>query len=367
VSTKQTISLFCLALSLALPGLIIAASVPALAVDVSSSDNYPRVAIMESSILGKTYPADALADRLARMEVKAFGKASANADLSERSDNLQNYVESKSHQKLIQPGPGYQSADDDSAYQEAMRQAQSGQGNAPPDADDTPPIAYPRVTALEQAILGEVHESDSLSDRLSRMEVKAFGNAMPKSDYGDRTDALEDYAEKKLHKKILGQSGSAADQGGADGSGGRSGGTGSFLAKMGGALLGIPSAGVPGAPNSRMVIPAFGPFGGVRVHPRTASSADDQGQSQVNDPVPLDDSIINSPTPPPADARLLTKVSWCEKHVFGVVYRDKHLTERLNILNDNLKYDPAKKGMALMDDVDKLMQAAQARPAAAAP
>lgn len=48
------------------------------------------------------------------------------------------------------------------------------------------------------------------------------------------------------------------------------------------------------------------------------------------------------PHPPPADARLLTKVSWCEKHVFGVVYRDKHLTERLNILNDDLKYDPAK-------------------------
>lgn len=364
--SKQAISLFCLALSVGLVNLSFIDHSIAQAADVSSADNYPRVAMMENSILGKTYPADGLADRLARMEVKAFGKASANADLSERSDNLQNYVESKSHQKLIQPGPGYQSADDDSAYQEAMRQSQNGQGNMPDDGD-TPPIAYPRVTALEQAILGEVHESDSLSDRLSRMEVKAFGNALPKSDYGDRTDALEDYAEKKLHKKILGQSGSAADQGGGADSGSRAGDTGSFLAKMGGALLGIPQAGVPGAPGSRMVIPAFGPFGGVRVHPRTADGADDQGQSQVNNPVPLDDAIVNSPTPPPPDARLITKVGWCEKHVFGVVYRDKHLTERLNILNDNLKYDPSKKGMALMDDVDKLMKAAEARPAAPAP
>ncbi len=241
------------------------------------------------------------------------------------------------------------------------------QNNSQDNAPDEPPIAYPRVTALEQAILGETHEGDALSDRLSRMETKAFGNALPKSDFGDRTDALEDYAEKKLHKKILGQTGNPADEGGKPVGGGPTGGGGSFLAKMGGALLGIPT-GAPGtAPGSRMVIPAFGPFGGVRVHPRTADGAADPAQNEVNNPVPVDDAIVNSATPPPETARLISKVGWCEKHVFGVVYRDKHLTERLNILNDALKYDPSKKGMALMDDVDKLMKAAQAKPAATAP
>ncbi len=106
----------CLALTLAVVNTTGLTLLPAHAVDTSTSDNYPRVALMEQSVLGKTYPADAIADRLARMEVKAFGKASANADLSERSDKLQDFVEAKSHKKLMQPGPGYQSADDDAAY-----------------------------------------------------------------------------------------------------------------------------------------------------------------------------------------------------------------------------------------------------------
>jgi hypothetical protein len=40
---------------------------------------------------------------------------------------------------------------------------------------------------------------------------------------GDRTDALEDYAEKKLHKKILGQSSTTVDSAESGAASGNSG------------------------------------------------------------------------------------------------------------------------------------------------
>lgn len=340
---------------------------PAKALDSAPDDNYPRITAMETAILGKAYQSDALSDRLTRMEQKAFGKVSDKADLSDRTDALQDYVENKLHKKLLAPGPQYESAEDMNAYSytgDGPNQQNLQPGAASPAASaPQEQTQYPRVTALEEAILGQAHEGDQLSDRLSRMEIKAFGHDIPKSALGDRTDALEDYAEKKLHKKILGQSSAPNDPAGADTGTSTAGGTGggNFLTKMGGALLGIQPAGPGSSGGPSFFVPGFGGFGGVRVRPRSAvtSANTDPDSSQVNSPAPIDDAVVNAPTPPPATARLITKVGWCEKHVFGVVYHDKHLTERLNILNDALKFDPGKKGMALMDDVDKLMKAAE--------
>ncbi len=342
------------------------------ALDPAPEDNYPRISAMETAILGKAYQSESLGDRLSRMEQKAFGKVSDKADLSDRTDALQDYVENKLHKKLLAPGPQYESAEDMNAY--GYTGDGQNQQNQPPSAAAPSSLSsaqsapqeqtqYPRVTALEEAILGQTHEGDQLGDRLSRMEMKAFGHDIPKSALGDRTDALEDYAEKKLHKKILGQSSAPNDPNGADTGTSSSGGAGggNFLTKMGGALLGIQPAGPGSSGGPSFFVPGFGGFGGVRVRPRSAvmGANQDPDSSQINSPAPIDDAVVNAPTPPPANARLITKVGWCEKHVFGVVYHDKHLTERLNILNDALKFDPGKKGMALMDDVDKLMKAAE--------
>ncbi|HND05383.1 MAG TPA: hypothetical protein PL112_04565 [Candidatus Obscuribacter sp.] len=348
------------------------------ALDSAPDDNYPRITAMETAILGTAYQTEALSDRLTRMEQKAFGKVSDKADLSDRTDALQDYVENKLHKKLLAPGPQYESAEDMNAYgytgdgqnqqnqqPTAAASSSSAAASSSASARSAPQeqTQYPRVTALEEAILGQAHEGDQLSDRLSRMEIKAFGHDLPKSALGDRTDALEDYAEKKLHKKILGQSSAPNDPAGADTGTSSAGGAGggNFLTKMGGALLGIQPAGPGSSGGPSFFVPGFGGFGGVRVRPRSAvtSANSDPDSSQINSPAPIDDAVVNAPTPPPANARLITKVGWCEKHVFGVVYHDKHLTERLNILNDALKFDPGKKGMALMDDVDKLMKAAE--------
>lgn len=62
---------------------------------------------------------------------------------------------------------------------------------------------YPHVTDLENAILGQSYVKDSLSVRLGRMEAKAFGAVSKDPDLSQRTDALTEYADKKLGKKTV--------------------------------------------------------------------------------------------------------------------------------------------------------------------
>jgi hypothetical protein len=326
---------------------------------IDTSDTYPRISAMELTLLGSSHPNDSLGDRLSRLEVKAFGKASTG-DLSDRTDKLQDYVESKLKKPVVAPDPGYVSDERADKLDSTGQPSQAG-------SSEYAGTKYPRVTALEEAILGQNYDADGadLNKRLSRMEVKVFGQALEKNSLGDRTDALEDYAEKKLHKNILGQS--EAPQNGMPGQATGGGGS-NVLSKVGNALFGIPPAGTQGQQGPSFFIPGFGPFAGVRVQPKSALQQ--QQQLGDDDDTPkkpalskADEDAINSTEPPPASARLITKVSWCEKRVFGMVYQDKHLTERLDFLNNALKFDPGQKGMALMDDVDKLMQAAQKIPA----
>lgn len=349
-----------LALVLAVPaGYCAAAEAPGASAD---QDSYPRITAMETAILGKSYSGDVLSARLARMEVKAFGKASDGADLSDRTDSLQSYVETTLHKQMVVPGPGYQGPEEDDAQPSSVgasgRVEQSDAAGAP----EAKSASYPRVTALEQAILEQTYDGEALSDRLGRMEVKAFGKAMPDSALGDRTDALEDYAEKKLHKKILGQSSTTVDSAQSGAASAGAGGGGSFLSKMGSALLGIPMNGMPASGGQSFFVPGIGPFAGVRARPRSA--VESQGAAQApqasHQPTAADQAIIEAATPPAPAVRLATKVAWCEHKVFGQVAYDKHLTDRLNLLNDALKFDPGKKGLDLMDDIDKLIKAAAA-------
>ncbi len=73
--------------------------------------DYPHVTALEVAILaGQSFPKDPLADRLSRMETKAFGKPSSNPDLSDRTDALEAYAEKTLHVTPM----GQQSQDSDS-------------------------------------------------------------------------------------------------------------------------------------------------------------------------------------------------------------------------------------------------------------
>src|SRR5262249_9534362 len=54
--------------------------------------SYPRVTAIEKQLLGTTYEHEALPERIARLETKAFGKVSTSDDLGQRVDTLDQYA-----------------------------------------------------------------------------------------------------------------------------------------------------------------------------------------------------------------------------------------------------------------------------------
>jgi len=92
-----------------------------------------------------------------------------------------------------------------------------------------------------------------------------------------------------------------------------------------------------------------------------------------------DDPLVNASTPPPPEAKMLTKVGWCEVQVlghtcseFGLVsaslpWAQMHLSERLKQLSRKLNFEPEKSGIQLMDDVDALVKYVSANKKDAAP
>ena len=301
-------------------------------------DPYPRVTELENAILGQTYTGEQVTGRIARMEMKAFGHTTNDPDLSARADALEQYAEQKLHKRAA-PTPN----------NEVTEEGQSG-------AQST---EYPRIDALEVAILGQKYVADPLPDRLKRMEVKAFGSQSTSVDFSQRTDALERYAEKTLHKKPLepgNDSPETVDHGSQNGSSKSS----QFLSKIGKSLLGMAGGGASfgrggigpgfmGAPGYMGMGPGLSPFGG-------ASQSQNRDLPEEESKTRNEDPAVADPSPPPANARLITKVGWCEMQIFGHSSPELHLEQRLALLNERLNFAPGKSNLELMDHISDLMK-----------
>jgi hypothetical protein len=339
----------------------------------TSSDPYPHITEIEKAILGTTYVKQQLPARLSRMETKAFGAPSTKADLADRTDALESYVEKTLHVKFPEGGLDDTTADapdpsqgGPSGMQRASATTSDGSA-ATSDASqtDTSQSDYPRVTALEQAILQKTFPGQPLADRLSRMETTAFGKPSDKSGMADRTDALERYAEKTLHKKLHEQPDTADAGGGSTQNGSGSQKILSFLEKsllgmagIGPGGIGSGGIGAPGGMGGPYGGGGFGPFGGIRARPR--SQVQQAPRDQTPAPPP-EDPAVNEPNPPPSSAKLLTQVGWCEVHVFGHTFSAMHLPGRLGQLNRELKFEPGTSDIDLMDHISSLIKAVQTR------
>lgn len=339
----------------------LALALPALAQD----DNYPHITTLEQQILGQTHTGDDLAARLSRMEAKAFGKASASNDLSQRTDDLEDYSQKKLHNKPFdQDNDTSSDSDSVSSNSSAQYGSPAPDNSATQDSslaqddsaaqDDSGPTKYPHVDSLEKSILQQTYQNDQLPARLDRLEMKAFGKTSDNQALVDRTDALEGYVEKTLHKQSFAQEQKqeAASYGGvpveAAAAGGGGGRTANFMSMAASNLLSIATSSMlPG-------------FGGINMIPRSAVQGA-QTQAPEAPPEIQDDPAIKAATPPPAGAKMQTQVGWCEMQLFGHTFHNMHLFERLKQLNLDLNYAPGKKPMDLMDDMQGIIKAVQAK------
>lgn len=211
----------------------------------SGFGQYPRVSEVEQQILGKTFENEPLTTRLTRLETKQFGKATPNDDLADRIDRLDALFPQK-------PAP----QDDSTEYVQYPAQ-NSGSGAPASGAQGGSPVAsqpgsdpnqtqysasdygsYPRVTELEQQLLGSTYVKDPLPVRVARLETKEFGKTTPNDDLCDRIDRLDKVANpnKQVRTADGDGPGSAGD---ADGANQRGRGGGSKSGTVGRALLGM--------------------------------------------------------------------------------------------------------------------------------
>jgi len=326
-------------------------------------DSYPRVTSIETALLGKSFATDDLTARLVRLETKAFGKPSTNPDLGDRTDALQEYAEKKLGKKLFKEDPDFEAASNDAPPQQDYAGADQSQGGQSADYGNDPSMSgqveqqqqdssngdYPHITELESAILKKAYPGEPVEDRLSRLERTAFGTASKDPDLSVRIDALDEYADKKLHFKSSQQQDERGQA--TSGDGGAGGGSPNRLRQVGTMvgtqLINMAGMGIPGALG----------FGGMRVRNRADLPASEQ-QEQSRAAEPQEDPVVLDTNPPPASAKLLTKVGWCEVRVFGHTFPSMHLPQRLAQLNTEIKFAPGKTGIALMDSTDSMIKTA---------
>ncbi|MBX3077522.1 hypothetical protein KF728_18860 [Candidatus Obscuribacterales bacterium] len=305
---------------------------------------HPPAAMADTDLFSGPQADETAVDKSAGVEHNDYRNQAP--DYPQSTDNSQ--TQNSSQDQNAAPGQDYSQDDVD------PDQAQADRGD------------YPHITELENAILHKTYLNDTIEARLSRLETAAFGTASKNPDLSARTDALDNYAENKLHikpaqkleeqqeqtYKAMGMSGENVDDGsgGSGSGGGGTGGGGNNLRKygtmVGTGLLNLAGFGVPG-------------FGGVRVRNRADLPPDDPANQQSQQPAPPpEDPAIYQKDPPPDSAKFLTKVAWCEVQVFGTTTPAMHLTKRLEQLNEALKFAPGKTGITLMDDGPAMIKAA---------
>jgi len=164
------------------------------ATNISASDQQALIQI-EDKLFEHDYSAEDDVARLNRVEKFIFGSIQMGS-LQDRFAQIQNAL-----------AVGKQEESEDNPVATAKTQQSIGQITQAPEAEEesSTPISskkmfnystYPQVTQLEQELLGKTYVTEPIVNRLSRLEVKAFGQSSSDSDLSARTDRLTTYAER---------------------------------------------------------------------------------------------------------------------------------------------------------------------------
>lgn len=147
------------------------------------------LAQLENRFFEHPYNQDTEPDRLSRLEGFIFGSAQTGT-VDERLKHILTTVPKEADNPSTQPTNN--STANMTASQKATSQNSTGGelGSLPNGS------TYPRVTYLEQELLGRTFVGDALPTRLARLETKAFGVPSTSNDLSQRVDQLDQYADR---------------------------------------------------------------------------------------------------------------------------------------------------------------------------
>jgi hypothetical protein len=163
------------------------------AANVSSADDVAiALSQLENRFFEHQYDSDPDSDRITRLEEFVFGRQQAGS-ANQRIKHLLSTIpkEEESNQSTSIPPPTTRSNPVVPTKQISTQPLSSVRQNPAFDYG-----SYPRVTNLEQELLGHTYTNDSLPDRLKRLETKAYGAPSGSSDLCQRVDLLDDYAQR---------------------------------------------------------------------------------------------------------------------------------------------------------------------------
>lgn len=181
----------------------------------STSSLNPDISSLETRFFDHTYPSESTDDRLGRLEKMVFGEAKTGSDQARLTALLTAVPEDpapasassaqSSQAPNAQPSLTPETASAAPANSmpptapQASPQYSDNSASAPLQPGEVAPTSdYPRITQLEQEILGKTFTNEPVQQRLEQLELKAFGKASSTQDLSDRTDALESYADQRF-------------------------------------------------------------------------------------------------------------------------------------------------------------------------
>jgi hypothetical protein len=195
------------------------------------------------------------------------------------------------------PSPGTQS--------QTTGQSSHGAAASPEPALQSPGN-YPHITALEAKILGNTFTDQPLTERLSRLETKAFGAPSNSNDLEERN------MQAKHRPKDM--------------------------------TIGMPLEDEDIAPMS------------PEIERRYQSADEDPGSVVHHQTIEQELADAQKTTPPTKDERTLSRIAWCEQQLFGHAYPEMHLLKRLHQLNHELFPQDKEPDIQLMDRIDKIVR-----------
>lgn len=299
---------------------IVAGSLPAQAAltppgDSSAASTDKRISAYEEKFFERTFDGESESRRLDRLDTFIFGatnKGSARVRIA-----------------LIARVVQVNTPPTEAAAKAANGQSQSGAGEGQqttPQVQSSPqqrhqsgepalqsPGNYPHITALEAKLLGNTYSDQPLTERLSRLETKAFGTASKSNDLEERTDALDRYMQAQRRPKDM--------------------------------TIGI-------RPDDDDDIAPMSP----EIERRYQSADEDPGAIVRHLGIEQELADAQKTVPPTKDERTLSRIAWCEQQIFGHAYPEMHLLKRLHQLNHELFPQDKEPDIQLMDHIDSIVK-----------
>jgi hypothetical protein len=142
---------------------------------------------LEKRFFEHTYAKDSMDQRLERLEKMVFGEVRPGSD-QERLANLQAAVPADTSTPVENPAA--------QTPTNATTQTATSAGSTDTESSESDSGDYPTVSALETEILGQSYPSKAIRQRLSALEIKAFGAVSASDDLSDRVTLLQRYASE---------------------------------------------------------------------------------------------------------------------------------------------------------------------------